>query len=52
MILLEAGYLWMDLGEFGKAKDVLMGAAALMPKSEVPQIALGSLELPRVVELA
>ncbi len=44
MILLEAGYLWMDLGKFDKAKDVLSGAAALMPKSEVPQIALGTLE--------
>ncbi len=45
MILLEAGYLWMDLGRYDYAKDVLVGAAALMPKSEVPQIALGTLEL-------
>lgn len=44
MILLEAGYLWMDLGKFDKAKEVLSGAAALMPKSEVPQLALGTLE--------
>jgi len=43
-ILLEAGYLWMDMGQFDKAKDVFSGAAALMPKSEVPQIALGTLE--------
>ncbi len=43
-ILLEAGYLWMDLGKFEKAKDVLTGAAALMPKSEVPHLALGTLE--------
>ena len=44
MIMLEAGYLWMDMGKFDKAKEVLSGAAALMPKSEVPQIALGTLE--------
>src|SRR5512132_4142809 len=43
-ILLEAGYLWMDMGQYDKAKDVFSGAAALMPKSEVPQIALGTLE--------
>jgi hypothetical protein len=45
MILLEAGYLWMDMGKHDNAKDVLSGAAALMPKSELPQIALGTLEL-------
>ncbi|MGQ0507937.1 MAG: tetratricopeptide repeat protein [Myxococcaceae bacterium] len=44
-MLLEAGYLWMDLGQFDKAKDVLTGVAALMPKSEVPQLALGTLHL-------
>lgn len=44
-ILLEAGYLWMDLGRFDKAKEVLTGAMAAMPKSEVPQLALGTLEL-------
>lgn len=44
IVLLEAGYLWMDLGRMDLAKDVFTGAAALMPKSEVPQIALGTLE--------
>jgi predicted Zn-dependent protease len=44
MILLEAGYLWMDMGEYEKARQVLFGTAALMPKSEVPQLALGTLE--------
>ncbi|MBI3180732.1 MAG: tetratricopeptide repeat protein [Myxococcales bacterium] len=44
MILLEAGYLWMDMGKYEKAKEVLSGAAALMPKSEVPQLAMGTLE--------
>lgn len=44
MVMLEAGYLWMDMGKYDKARDVLQGAAALMPKSEVPQLALGTLE--------
>ncbi len=44
MMLMEAGYLWMDLGRFDYARELLGGAAVLMPKSEVPQIALGTLE--------
>jgi tetratricopeptide (TPR) repeat protein len=44
MILLEAGYIWLDMGKFDKAKDVFAGAAVLLPKSEVPQLALGALE--------
>lgn len=44
VMLLEAGYLWMDMGRYDNAKDVFTGAAALMPKSEVPQLALGTLE--------
>ena len=44
MILLEAGYLWLDMGQYEKAREVFAGAALLMPKSEVPQLALGSLE--------
>lgn len=44
MLLLEAGYLWMDMGHFDKAREVFSGAALLMPKSEVPQLALGTLE--------
>jgi len=44
MLMLEAGYLWMDLGKVDNARELLTGAAVLMPKSEVPQIALGTLE--------
>ncbi|MDY7225542.1 tetratricopeptide repeat protein [Hyalangium rubrum] len=44
MILLETGYIWLDMGKFDKAKEVFSGAAILMPKSEVPQLALGALE--------
>ena len=44
-VMLEAGYLWMDMGKFDNAREVLSSAALLMPKSEVPQLALGTLEL-------
>jgi Flp pilus assembly protein TadD len=43
-VMLEAGYLWMDLGRFDEARELLTGAALLMPRSEVPQLALGALE--------
>lgn len=43
-VLLEAGYVWMDMGQFDKAREIFQGAAVLMPKSEVPQLALGTLE--------
>lgn len=44
VLMLEAAYLWMDFGKFDHARELLGGAAVLMPKSEVPQIALGTLE--------
>lgn len=44
VLMLEAAYVWMDLGKFDVAKEVLQGAAALMPKSEVPVIGLGTWE--------
>jgi tetratricopeptide (TPR) repeat protein len=43
-LMLEAGYLWMDMGKFDKAREVFAGCATLMPKSEAPQLALGTLE--------
>lgn len=44
-LLLEAGYVWMDMQRFDRAKEVFSGAAALMPKSPIPHIALGTLSL-------
>jgi Flp pilus assembly protein TadD len=44
VLLMEAGYLYMDMGNFKAAQTIFSGAAALFPKSEVPQIALGTLE--------
>ena len=49
MILLEAGYLWLDMGQFDKAREIFAGAALLMPRSEVPQLALGSLEFSKLL---
>jgi tetratricopeptide (TPR) repeat protein len=44
MILLEAGYVFMDIGKFDEAREVFTGAVALLPRSEVPHLALGTLE--------
>ena len=44
VILLEAGYVLMDMGRFDDARDVFGGAVTLLPKSEVPHLALGTLE--------
>lgn len=44
VLLLEAAYLWMDLGKFDHARELLGGAIVLMPRSEVPHIAMGTLE--------
>ncbi len=44
MVLLESVYLWMDLGKFDHARELVMGAAALMPKTKQPLFALGTLE--------
>ena len=43
-LILEAGYIYMDMGKFKEAREVFVGAAALFPKSEVPHLALGTLE--------
>ncbi len=44
MLMLESGYLWMDLNNFDRAREIFMGAISLMPRSEIPQIALGTME--------
>ncbi len=44
MILIEAGYQLMNMHRFDDAREVFEGVAALLPKSEVPHFALGSLE--------
>lgn len=44
VLVMEAGYIYMDMGNWKAAAQVFQGAAALLPKSEVPHIALGTLE--------
>lgn len=41
-LLLEAGYLYLEMGKFAEAQAVLQGASALLPHSEVPRVALGN----------
>lgn len=42
-LLLESGYLLMELGKWKEAQDVFAGVAALVPHSDVPLIALGNM---------
>lgn len=42
-LLLESGYLYMELGKWREAQQVFTGVAALIPHSEVPQLALGNM---------
>jgi tetratricopeptide (TPR) repeat protein len=43
-LLLEAGYLYMEMGKPKDAEEVFSGVAALLPNSEIPLVALGNLE--------
>lgn len=42
-LLMEAGYLFMELGAPKKATEIFQGVAALVPQNEIPLIALGHL---------
>jgi tetratricopeptide (TPR) repeat protein len=41
-ILLEAGYLYLEMKKYQEAEAVFEGAGALLPHSEVPHICLGN----------
>ncbi|MDP2345922.1 MAG: hypothetical protein Q8O67_33590 [Deltaproteobacteria bacterium] len=43
-LLLEAGYLYMEMGKPAEAAEVFAGVVALLPHSDVPLVALGNLE--------
>ena len=43
-LLLEAGYLYLEMGKHKDAEDVFSGVAALLPHSDVPLVALGNVE--------
>jgi tetratricopeptide (TPR) repeat protein len=42
-VILEAGYFYMEKGEFQLAEEVFKGCASLLPRSEVPHLGLGHL---------
>lgn len=42
-LLLEAGYLYMEMQKLKEAEEVFEGVKALVPHSEVPLICLGNL---------
>ena len=44
MLMVESAYLLLELGKTDQARETALGCALMMPKSEVPQIALGSIE--------
>lgn len=43
-LLLEAGYLYLEMGRPKEAQEVFEGVCALLPQSDVPLVALGNLE--------
>ena len=43
ILLLESGYLLMELNRYKEAEEVFVGTQAIVPDSEVPHIALGHL---------
>jgi tetratricopeptide (TPR) repeat protein len=42
-LLLEAGYLYMEMQKWKEAEEIFAGVASLVPHSEVPLICLGNL---------
>src|SRR5262249_24715344 len=43
-LMMEAGLIYRYARDFREARDVFAGVRALRPQSEVPQIALGTVE--------
>jgi len=41
-LLMEAGFIYRDARRFPQARDVFAGVRALVPQSEVPEVALGT----------
>ena len=46
-VMLEAGFVLREAGRFDEAETVFRGATELLPASEVPRVALGTVELQR-----
>src|SRR5262245_19399595 len=43
-LLLESGYLYMEMQKWKEAEEIFAGVATLVPHSEVPLICLGNLQ--------
>lgn len=46
-VMLEAGFVLREAGKFGEAETLFRGVMELMPASDVPRVALGTVELQR-----
>lgn len=44
-LLLEAGYLYLEMQKYKEAEEIFGGVAALVPHSDVPLVCLGNLAL-------
>ena len=42
-MLLESGYLYLEMGKLKEAEDIFVGVCSLLPNSDVPRVALGNL---------
>ena len=40
--MLEAGYIYLSMGRFKEAREVFEGVSVLVPKHEVPRVALAN----------
>ena len=43
-LMMEAGYIYLGMQRFKEARDVFEGVASLAPDSEIPLVALGSVD--------
>jgi tetratricopeptide (TPR) repeat protein len=46
-LLMEAGILYRDLKKYQEASDIFKGVRALLPNSEIPEVALGTVAFER-----
>jgi predicted Zn-dependent protease len=45
VLLLECGYLWLEMGQPRKAQELFSGVCDLLPHSDVARVALGNLHM-------
>lgn len=42
VFLMEAGYIYLNMGRFKEAKEIFEGVIEMRPESDVPRVALGN----------